>query len=191
MNITDIENCVENCLDWKKIVFLIPLTLCFSHPLSAQTINLECELSGSLIQYKGGKIQPEMSCDGVKEKCKAKYHISLSQNTFSFSNADVSRDQKVIDASQGGYSSFGKNSTSSRVGWNGSVFNAWELHESNISAYSGQPGYQAQTEDSWEINRMSGAIIRKQNSRIQPIISDLFTLSSYMTGTCKSYSPKF
>jgi hypothetical protein len=191
MNITEIENSEENRIEWKKIIFLIPLSLFISNSLSAQTINLECELSGSLIQYKGGKIQPEMSCDGVKEKCKDKYHISISQNTFSFSNIDVSRDQNVIDASQGDNNSFGKNSTSSRVGWNGSVFNAWTLRERYISAYDGQPSYQAQNEDSWEINRMSGAVIRKRSSRMQPVISDLFTLSSYMTGTCKSYTPKF
>lgn len=176
----------------KKLIWFIVGLPC-SQLLAAQTINLECVLTGSLFQYRNGKLDKEMSCDHTKEKCVATYHVSIQPigddiYKLAYSSLKNSRDKGEIDpiASQSKFS----NSTD-MAHWKGNVFYAssyWSMH---MKEWNGNPAYHLTTKDYWEINRMTGAVTRNKSSDITPPQPDSYTYDDKSTGTCKAFTPKF
>ena len=160
--------------------------LLFSHSLLAQTLNLECDLEGSDLRYQGGKLLKEESCDGVKEKCKVKYYVSIiGSNKFTFANAKFDSDNGVIDPSRDRKPAYAGDSGSSSIAeWKGNSFLAYNRHTMQF-------GYESMTHDEWLINRMTGSVTRKHYSTISPTMPKLFTYDKVMSGTCKAFTPKF
>jgi hypothetical protein len=167
--------------------------LLFSHSLLAQTLNLECDLEGSDLRYQGGKLLKEESCDGVKEKCKVKYYVSIiGSNKFIFANAKFDSDNGVIDPSRDRKPAYAGDSGSSSIAeWKGNSFLAYNRYTRQSEANQDWAAYESMTHDEWLINRMTGSVTRKKYSTISPTIPKLFTYDLVMSGTCKAFTPKF
>lgn len=174
-------------------LIVLMLTLMFSFPLAAETLNLECNLEGSDLRYQGGKLLKEDSCDGVKEMCRVKYLVSIiDSNKFTYTNAKFDRDNGGIDPSKDRKSAYvGDSSSSSIAEWKGNSFLAYNRYTRFNEAIDGRVGYESLSHDEWLINRMTGSVTRKKYSTISPTIPKLYTYDSVMSGTCKAFSPKF
>lgn len=175
-----------------KFITLFLALIC-SHSLSAQTLNLECDLEGSSLVYQGGKLLKEESCDGVKEKCKDKYYVSIiGSNKFTFTNAKFDKDNGAIDPSSDFKPSYEGGSRSSSIAeWKGNSFLAYNRHTMQSEANQQRAAYESMTHDEWLINRMTGSVTRKKYSTISPTIPKLFTYDEVKSGTCKPFTPKF
>ena len=162
------------------------LALTLSHPLLAQTIRLECDLEGKFIQYRGGKIEKELSADGIKEKIKLKYYVSLSDRKISWNVASNPDDKGDIDA-------FDNNSyrSTSTARWEGNSFVATYYSKDNFDAYLDTPRHSSIRQRSWHINRMDGKATFKDSSSISPVVPRLYTSDLDISGFCKPFSPKF
>ncbi len=163
------------------------MALVSSYPLLAQTVTLQCDLEGKYIQYKGNKIQKEESADGVKEKIKRKYYVSISDRKISWNVASNPSDIGDIDEKDNN-SRFKSNSTAR---WEGNSFVATYYSKSDFDAYLDTPSYSSIRQTSWRINRMDGKATFKQSSSISPVVPSLYTSDLDISGFCKPFSPKF
>lgn len=169
-----------------KYTFLM-VALTVSHPLLAQTISLECDLEGKYIQYKGGKIQKQESADGVKEKIKRKYYVSISDRKISWNVASNPSDKGDIDENDNN-SRFKSNSIAR---WEGHSFIASYYSKSDFDAYLDTPAHSSSRQKSWQINRMNGKATFKESSSITPVVERLYTSELEVSGFCKTATPKF
>ena len=162
------------------------MALVSSYPLLAQTIRLECDLEGKFIQYRGGKIQKELSTDGVKDKIKLKYYVSISDRKISWNVASNPDDTGDIDAVDN--NSYKSTSTAR---WEGNTFVATYYSKDDFNAYLDTPRYSSSNQKSWRINRMDGKATFKQSSSMSPAVPSLYTSDLDISGLCKPFLPKF